>query len=55
MTWAPLRVNSQWEVYTVKGDSTTFGTDSAALVTPATCCTPDAGTGATAKPAGCCS
>ncbi|MEV6442844.1 ArsI/CadI family heavy metal resistance metalloenzyme [Amycolatopsis sp. NPDC051716] len=43
-----------WEVYTVKADSTTYGTDSAALVTPATCCTPDAETGATAKPEGCC-
>ena len=43
-----------WEVYTVKGDSTTYGTDSAAPVTPATCCTPDAETGATAKPEGCC-
>jgi len=43
-----------WEVYTVKGDSATYGTDSAALVTPATCCTPDAQTGATAKPQGCC-
>jgi catechol 2,3-dioxygenase-like lactoylglutathione lyase family enzyme len=43
-----------WEVYTVKGDSATFGTDSAAPVDPATCCTPDAETGETAKPAGCC-
>ncbi|MEU0792662.1 ArsI/CadI family heavy metal resistance metalloenzyme [Amycolatopsis sp. NPDC005961] len=41
-----------WEVYTVKADSTTFGTDSAALATPATCCTPDA---ETATPEGCCS
>ena len=41
-----------WEVYTVKGDSTTYGTDStdsAAPVSPATCCTNDA-----AKPEGCC-
>lgn len=43
-----------WEVYTVKSDSATYGTHSAALVTPATCCTPDAETGATAKPEGCC-
>lgn len=42
-----------WEVYTVKADSATFGTDSAAPATPATCCTPEAG--ASAKPAGCCS
>jgi catechol 2,3-dioxygenase-like lactoylglutathione lyase family enzyme len=44
-----------WEVYTVKGDSTTYGTDSATLVTPATCCTPDAETSEVAKPEGCCS
>lgn len=43
-----------WEVYTVKGDSAAYGSDSAALVTPATCCTPAAETGATAKPEGCC-
>ncbi|OXM43234.1 ArsI/CadI family heavy metal resistance metalloenzyme [Amycolatopsis alba] len=45
-----------WEVYTVKADSQTFGTDSATLTTPATCCT--SGTGRTDKatqPAGCCS
>ncbi|HET6705729.1 ArsI/CadI family heavy metal resistance metalloenzyme [Amycolatopsis sp.] len=41
-----------WEVYTVKADSATFGTDSAAPATPATCCTPEAE--ASAKPAGCC-
>jgi catechol 2,3-dioxygenase-like lactoylglutathione lyase family enzyme len=38
-----------WEVYTVKNDSATYGSDSAAL---ATCCTPDAES--TAKPEGCC-
>ena len=40
-----------WEVYAVKADSQTFGTDAAA-VTPATCCT--SGT-ETAQPEGCCS
>ncbi|MDS0133060.1 MULTISPECIES: ArsI/CadI family heavy metal resistance metalloenzyme [unclassified Amycolatopsis] len=47
-----------WEVYTVKADSRTFGTDSAALATAATCCTPDAETGQAEKvtrPEGCCS
>jgi len=47
-----------WEVYTVKADSRTFGTDSAALATPATCCKPDAETGRVdeaAQPEGCCS
>jgi len=47
-----------WEVYTVKADSQTFGTDSAAITTPATCCTPDAETGQVDKatqPEGCCS
>jgi hypothetical protein len=44
-----------WEIYTVKADSQTFGTDSAALATPATCCTPDAETGTTTQPEGCCS
>ena len=39
-----------WEVYTVKADSPTYGTDSAA--TPATCCTSD---DEAARPAGCCS
>ncbi|MEV5714206.1 ArsI/CadI family heavy metal resistance metalloenzyme [Amycolatopsis mediterranei] len=39
-----------WEVYAVKADSATFGTDSAALA--ATCCTPGA---ESAKPEGCCS
>ncbi|MEV6879436.1 ArsI/CadI family heavy metal resistance metalloenzyme [Amycolatopsis sp. NPDC051128] len=38
-----------WEVYTVKDDSATYGSDSA---TPATCCTPDAESAA--KPEGCC-
>ncbi len=41
-----------WEVYTVKADSQTYGTDSAALATPATCCTPDAGEAG--RPEGCC-
>ncbi|MCG3757432.1 MULTISPECIES: ArsI/CadI family heavy metal resistance metalloenzyme [Amycolatopsis] len=36
-----------WEVYTVKADSQTYGSDSAAL---ATCCTSDEA----AKPEGCC-
>lgn len=36
-----------WEVYTVKADSPTYGSDSAAL---ATCCTSDEAD----KPAGCC-
>ncbi|MYW91194.1 glyoxalase/bleomycin resistance/dioxygenase family protein [Amycolatopsis rubida] len=44
-----------WEVYTVKADSRTFGTDSAALATAATCRTPDAETGQTTRPEGCCS
>ncbi|MEA5367154.1 ArsI/CadI family heavy metal resistance metalloenzyme [Amycolatopsis sp., V23-08] len=47
-----------WEVYTVKADSQSFGTDSAAIATPATCCTPDAETGQVDKatqPEGCCS
>ncbi|MEU0530481.1 ArsI/CadI family heavy metal resistance metalloenzyme [Amycolatopsis tolypomycina] len=47
-----------WEVYTVKADSSTFGADSAALATPAGCCTPDAETGQVdkaAQPEGCCS
>jgi catechol 2,3-dioxygenase-like lactoylglutathione lyase family enzyme len=44
-----------WEVYTVKGDSAAYGGDSAASVTPASCCTPDAETATTAKPEGCCS
>ncbi|SEB40832.1 Glyoxalase/Bleomycin resistance protein/Dioxygenase superfamily protein [Amycolatopsis tolypomycina] len=47
-----------WEVYTVKADSSTFGADSAALATPADCCTPDAETGQVdkaAQPEGCCS
>ncbi|WP_424186390.1 ArsI/CadI family heavy metal resistance metalloenzyme [Actinokineospora sp. G85] len=39
-----------WEVYTVKADSASFGSDSAALATPATCCRPDAA----AQPEGCC-
>ncbi|SEF31537.1 Glyoxalase/Bleomycin resistance protein/Dioxygenase superfamily protein [Amycolatopsis pretoriensis] len=39
-----------WEVYTVKADSRTFGTDSAALA--ATCCSTDA---PDARPEGCCS
>lgn len=46
-----------WEVYTVTGDSATFGTDSAALTTPATCCQPDPATGETDtanQPEGCC-
>ncbi|MFD9891315.1 ArsI/CadI family heavy metal resistance metalloenzyme [Amycolatopsis sp. NPDC059027] len=34
-----------WEVYTVKADSASFGTDSTAAATPATCCQP-AGCGA---------
>ena len=42
------------EIYTVKAHSTTYGTDSTAPLTPATCCTPNAETGATAKPEGCC-
>ena len=44
-----------WEVYTVKADSQTFGADSAALATPAPCCTPDAAAGQVARPEGCCS
>jgi catechol 2,3-dioxygenase-like lactoylglutathione lyase family enzyme len=47
-----------WEVYTVKADSASFGTDSAALATPATCCTPDSETGRVdqaTQPEGCCS
>jgi catechol 2,3-dioxygenase-like lactoylglutathione lyase family enzyme len=46
-----------WEVYTVKDDSATFGTDSPATVTAAACCMPDAETGEAdkaAQPAGCC-
>jgi catechol 2,3-dioxygenase-like lactoylglutathione lyase family enzyme len=43
-----------WEVYTVKADSQSFGTDSAALAGAATCCTPSADTGETGKPEGCC-
>ncbi|MGI8311458.1 ArsI/CadI family heavy metal resistance metalloenzyme [Saccharopolyspora hattusasensis] len=46
-----------WEVYTVIGDSATFGTDSAALATPATCCQPDTTTGEADpanQPDGCC-
>jgi catechol 2,3-dioxygenase-like lactoylglutathione lyase family enzyme len=39
-----------WEVYTVTGDSASFGKDSPA--TAAACCAPDADTGA--QPAGCC-
>ncbi|OLR92619.1 ArsI/CadI family heavy metal resistance metalloenzyme [Actinokineospora bangkokensis] len=45
-----------WEVYTVKADSATYGSDSAALATPATCCQPDT-TGEvdkSAQPEGCC-
>jgi uncharacterized Rossmann fold enzyme len=34
-----------WEIHTVKDDSVTFGQDSTATLTPATCCTPDATTG----------
>jgi catechol 2,3-dioxygenase-like lactoylglutathione lyase family enzyme len=41
-----------WEVYTVKGDSQTYGTDSAALATPSNCCTPSSDTAT--KPEGCC-
>ncbi|UKD54432.1 VOC family protein [Amycolatopsis sp. FU40] len=41
-----------WEVYTVKADSQTFGTDSAALTTAATCCSSE--TGHDARPEGCC-
>jgi catechol 2,3-dioxygenase-like lactoylglutathione lyase family enzyme len=43
-----------WEVYTVKADSTTYGTD--AMPSPAACCQPDA-TGTVDKanqPDGCC-
>ncbi|QYN19651.1 ArsI/CadI family heavy metal resistance metalloenzyme [Amycolatopsis sp. DSM 110486] len=46
-----------WEVYTVTGDSASFGQDSPATVTAAACCTPDADTGEVDKdsqPAGCC-
>jgi hypothetical protein len=38
-----------WEIYTVKGDSATYGKDSPAL-TPATCCRP----GSTEPSSGCC-
>jgi catechol 2,3-dioxygenase-like lactoylglutathione lyase family enzyme len=41
-----------WEVYTVKADSRTYGTDDPPT-TPATCCQPDAG-GETDQPEGCC-
>ncbi|MFD8500829.1 ArsI/CadI family heavy metal resistance metalloenzyme [Amycolatopsis sp. NPDC059657] len=41
-----------WEVYTVKADSATFGEDSAALATPATCCQPEADE--SKQPQGCC-
>ncbi|WP_156757128.1 ArsI/CadI family heavy metal resistance metalloenzyme [Actinokineospora pegani] len=41
-----------WEVYTVKGDSASYGSDSAALASPAACCQPDA-SGETAQPEGC--
>ncbi|MGW5718615.1 ArsI/CadI family heavy metal resistance metalloenzyme [Amycolatopsis sp. NPDC003865] len=44
-----------WEVYAVKADSPTFGADSAALATPATCCTSGAEAGRAARPEGCCS
>ncbi|HVW43699.1 MAG TPA: ArsI/CadI family heavy metal resistance metalloenzyme [Amycolatopsis sp.] len=46
-----------WEVYTVKADSASFGTDSLALVGPATCCTPEAESGqadTAGRPEGCC-
>jgi catechol 2,3-dioxygenase-like lactoylglutathione lyase family enzyme len=43
-----------WEVYTVTGDSASFGQDSSATVTAATCCSPDAETGKNTEPAGCC-
>jgi catechol 2,3-dioxygenase-like lactoylglutathione lyase family enzyme len=46
-----------WEVYTVTGDSASFGKDSPATVTPAACCTPDAETGEVDKgsqPVDCC-
>jgi len=47
-----------WEVYTVKADSQTYGTDTpgTTAVTPATCCQPDAnGTvDKAAQPEGCC-
>jgi hypothetical protein len=47
-----------WEVYTVKADSQTYGTDTpgTTAVTPATCCQPDAnGTVDKAgQPEGCC-
>ena len=42
-----------WEVYTVKGDSATYGADDSAATTPATCCQPDVDIAST--PAGCCS
>jgi predicted enzyme related to lactoylglutathione lyase len=46
-----------WEVYTVTGDSASFGKDSPATVTAAACCTPDAETGEVdqnTQPANCC-
>lgn len=46
-----------WEVYTVKGDSQAFGGDTAAVTTPAECCTPKGETaepGNAGRPEGCC-
>lgn len=42
-----------WEIYTVKGDSATYGADSAAL-TAATCCRPGAGEEVEPESGGCC-
>jgi catechol 2,3-dioxygenase-like lactoylglutathione lyase family enzyme len=41
-----------WEVYVVKSDSTTYGTDPA--MTAAGCCTDTSAGGVTDQPAGCC-
>jgi catechol 2,3-dioxygenase-like lactoylglutathione lyase family enzyme len=48
--WVHGPGDEPWEVYTVKADSATFGTEGAALMTPATCCQPETAE----RPEGCC-
>lgn len=50
--WVHEPGQEPWEVYKVKADSATFGEDSAALATPATCCQPEADE--SKQPEGCC-